>query len=76
MKIILKRHVFSTSIQLGWLVDWVSRRTRPAQWANADGLGFTTNDGPETSHHNFDLPWRGWLHVLSPIVTRGTWDYR
>ena len=30
------------------------------QWAIADGLGFSQKDDPETCHHNFDPPRRGW----------------
>ena len=45
-----------------WFVVWVLRQTRTAHWAIADGLGLIPKDGPETRHHNFDLPPRGWLY--------------
>ena len=46
------------------------------QWAVADGLGLIPKDGPETCHHNFDLPRWGWLpHFGTPrgIIWMGTW---
>ena len=27
-------------------------------------LGLIPKDGSETYHHNFDPPWRGWLHCF------------
>ena len=35
------------------------------QWAIAEDLGLIPKDGPETCHHNFDLPWRGWIPGLA-----------
>ena len=46
------------------------------QWAIADGLGFIPKDAPETYHHNFDQPRRGWLPRFGTprsIIWMGTW---
>ena len=45
-------------------------RTRAKQWAIADSLGLIPKDGPETCHHNFNLPRRGWLPRF--CASRGT----
>ena len=55
------KQLFVYFFLLGWLVGWFKRWTRTTQWAVSDGLGFIPKNGPETCHHNFDLPRRGWL---------------
>ena len=35
-----------------------------SQWAVADRLGLIPKDGPETSHHNFDLQRREWFPLF------------
>ena len=50
--------------------------TRATQWAITDGLGLILKDGPETCHHNFDLPRRGWLPCFGTprgIICMGSW---
>ena len=45
-------------------------------WTIADGLGLIPMDGPETCHHTFDLPRRGWLPRFGTprgIIWMGTW---
>ena len=40
------------------MVGWDQRWTRASLGAIADCLGLIPKDGPETYHHNFDLPRR------------------
>ena len=68
---------YESCMSKGWVgLSGFNIRLEQRQWAIADGLGFILKDDPETCHHNFDLPRRGWLlrfEIPRSIIRMGTW---